>query len=148
MSLTLASMPSYIPFVLHHPASCRPSLDPARQLSAFPGRSNNKIRSLCLCAIVPLCFPPNKAKIAKQVPARCGHLVELHVKKDRCHSAFVLLCLCAFRQKNSKDFKLSTIIIKTCAFVPLCPLTKTKIAKTVPARCGQLIELHLKSDSH
>ncbi len=37
---------------------------------------------LCLCAIVPLCLAPKKTKIAKQVPARCGKLVELHLNSD------------------------------------------------------------------
>ena len=120
--------------------------------------ANDQIRSLCLCAIVPLCLAPDKTKIAKQVPARCGHLVELHVKNDRRHSAFVLLCLCAFRQKICKDFKVGPTMhsanhkiesLCLCAIVPLCLAPpKTKIAKQVPARCGELVELHLKSDGH
>ena len=45
----------------------------------------------CLCAIVPLCLAPDKTMIAKQVPARCGHLFELHVKSGRNSIASVLL---------------------------------------------------------
>ena len=62
--------------------------------------ANDTIKSLCLCAIVPLCLAPDKTKIAKQVPAHCGQLVELLLKSDRHSSAFVGLCLCAFGQKK------------------------------------------------
>ena len=34
---------------------------------------------LCLCAIVPPCLAPEKTETAKQVPARFGKLVELHL---------------------------------------------------------------------
>ena len=120
--------------------------------------ANDQIRSLCLCAIVPLCLAPDKTKIAKQVPARCGHLVELHVKSRRHSSAFVLLYLCAFRQRNSKDFKVSPALrsandaVKSlclCAIVRLCLApNKTMFTKEVPACCLQLVELLLKSDRH
>ena len=116
---------------------------------------------ICHCPFVSLCLyalPPRKTRFAKQVPARRGHLVELHVKSDRHQSAFVLLCLCAFRKKINKDFKVGPTMhsandtIKSlclCAIVPLCLAPqKTKTAKQVPARCGQLVELLLKSDRH
>ena len=57
--------------------------------------ANVDIKSLCLCAIAPLCLAPRKSKIAKQVPARCGQLVDLRLKSDRHLSAFILLCLFA-----------------------------------------------------
>ena len=131
-------------------------------LVACAGRTmhsaNDQIRSLCLCAIVPLCLAPHKTVIAKQVPARCGHLFELHVKSGRHSSAFVLLYLCAFRQRNSKDFKVSPTLrsandaVKSlclCAIVRLCLApNKTVYTKEVPACCGQLVELLLKSDRH
>ena len=34
--------------------------------------------------------------LAGQVPARCGQLVELHLKNDRRESAFVLSRICAY----------------------------------------------------
>ena len=131
-------------------------------LVACAGRTmhsaNDQIRSLCLCAIVPLCLAPHKTVIAKQVPARCGHLFELHVKSRRHSSAFVLLYLCAFRQRNSKDFKVSPALrsandaVKSlclCAIVRLCLApNKTVYTKEVPACCGQLVEFLLKSDRH
>ena len=45
--------------------------------------ANGEVKSLCLCAIVPLCLAPEKTEIAKQVSARCGQLVELLLKSDR-----------------------------------------------------------------
>ena len=45
--------------------------------------ANDNIKSLCLFASAHLCLAADKSKIAKQVPARCGQLVELHLKSDR-----------------------------------------------------------------
>ena len=60
--------------------------------------------SLCLCAMVPLCLAPEKRKIAKKVPARCGQLVELRLKSDSHFSAFVQLCLCALSPHSVSGF--------------------------------------------
>ena len=91
---------------------------------AFCQRSNQIFVPLCLCASVPC---PDKTKIAKQVPARCGHLVELHVKSDRQQSAFVLLfLLCLWKGKQYIRISvqvqpciLPTIKSNPCAFAPL-----------------------------
>ena len=65
--------------------------------------ANDQIIFLCLCAIVPLCLAPEKAKIAKQVPARCGHVVELHVAID----IKVPLCCYAFAPFVRKTVRIS-----------------------------------------
>ncbi len=110
--------------------------------------ANVDIKSLCLCAIAPLCLAPRKSKIAKQVPARCGQLVELRLKSDRHLSAFILLCLFASRVSVlcwlfillfALFILLFALFILLCAlFILLFALFTTFVGTSVCADLGQL----------
>ena len=66
-----ACLHAVLPFVLHHPASCRPSLDPARQLSAFPGPCPPVVRlSWTLPASCPPSLDPSPSCPPSLDPAR------------------------------------------------------------------------------
>ena len=88
---------------------------------------------LCLCAL-----PPRKTKIAKQVPAPLWASHRVACEEGKTLKCLLLLCLCAFRQKNSKDFTVGPTMhsandnlksLCLCAIVPLCLAPeKTEIA--------------------
>ena len=88
---------------------------------------------LCLCAL-----PSRKTQIAKQVPAPLWASHRVACEEGKTLKCLLLLCLCAFRQKNSKDFTVGPTMhsandnlksLCLCAIVPLCLAPeKTEIA--------------------